>query len=130
MSEQFHFENSAWLLRAGEAKRLHHSFFLGPAHDEGIERAAVCGEANILRGEVALLVSVEVSSCDFDFGGGAFAVNLPGTRGIDSLAVHRHPIRNALQRLQLLEVQLTGVRQREIQQQVTVLADDIVDYKR
>ena len=63
--------------------------------------------------------------CDDDFGGGAFAVDLPGAGGVDAFAVDGHPCGDAGEDLAFGEVELAGVGQREVEQQVAVFADDV-----
>ena len=58
-------------------------------------------------------------------GDGPVAEDLPWPRVVDRLRVHGHPVGDPRQHLQLVVVQHAAVRQREVQHQIAVAADDV-----
>ncbi len=103
----------------------------GPAHCEGVEGFAFSGEADVLVGEVGLLAFVGVElfagGFDDDFGGGAFAVDLPGARVVDGFAVDSGPLGDGFEDAALFGVGEAGGGVGDVEEEVAVLADDVYE---
>src|SRR5581483_8926997 len=56
---------------------------------------------------------------------GTVSEDFPGTRCVDTFAVDCHPLRDLIQNHSLFVVELSTVRQRKIQHEIAVPADDI-----
>ena len=101
----------------------------GPAHGQGVEGFAFGCEADVFVGEVGLLAFVGVElfavGLDDDLGGGAFAVDPPGARVVDRFAVDRGPLGDGFEDTELFGVGETGGGERDVEEEVAVLADDV-----
>src|SRR5271168_2150638 len=95
-------------LRAAGAEGGNDCGAFGPALNEDVDGGTLGGEANVGGGEVWLFAFVETAASD-DFGGGAFAEDLPRTGGVDAFAVDGHPCGDAGEDLALSEVKFAGV---------------------
>src|ERR1035437_6032679 len=123
MAQQFQAANFCHRKFAAQSQRRDDGFALRPAHDEGVQRTVLCGEADVIGREVFAVAFIEggVSSRRR----GCVAGDLPGTRAVNAFAVHRHPPGDLFHGLELLVIRLTTVGQRNVEHQVAVAADNI-----
>ena len=125
MAQQIHAADLAHLILAAESERRDHGFVLRPAHHEGVQRAALGGVADVGRGQVFAIALVERGVAGGRRRGASG--DLPGTRAVDALAVHRHPFGDLFHRLEFVVIRLAAVGQRDVEHQVAVAADDIAE---
>src|ERR1035437_9238221 len=123
MAQQFQAANFCHRKFAAQSQRRDDGFALRPAHDEGVQRTVLCGEADVVGREVFAVAFIEgvVSS----HRRGRVAGDLPGTRAVDAFAVHRHPPGDLFHGLELLVIRLAAVGQRNVEHQVAVAADNV-----
>src|ERR1035441_6434351 len=108
---------------AAESQRRDDGLALRPAHDEGVQRAVLGGEADVASGEVFAVAFIEHGVALHRWG--RAAGDLPGARAVDAFAVDRHPLGNLFHGLEFLVIRLAAVGQRNVEHQVAVAAHDI-----
>src|SRR5580704_3751388 len=94
----------------------------GPAERDGVERSIVCGESDILRSEILVVVALHRAR---GIVGWAFAEDQPGARAVDRFTVHAEPMAHREQDIFVLVGNRSIRFGTDIEEQVSVLADDV-----
>ena len=106
----------------GAGQRPDKSSLARPGQKRGVQDVAIPDEAEIAAGKRMLPPVVDELARAV---GLALAVNAPRARSVNAFAVHVHPPGQSFEELQFILIDRAVAADRDVQQQIAVLADDI-----
>src|ERR1035438_2883456 len=114
--------NPAAVMRRAGGKRLNEELAVSrPSQCNGVERVALGGKSHIARSELRQSAIRRGAGTP----GRPLAGNLPWPGRVDRLAIDGHPGAELVQESEFIVVRPAMAGQRNVQQQIAVLADDI-----